>query len=79
MTRRIYTGEDDRCFGYVRSGGEDEVAVVLNFSDGWVKLDTLWWGMRGGYKDIFTLREWKLPASIDVSPWGYAVIEKERG
>jgi glycosidase len=79
MTRRIYTGEDDRCFGYVRSGGEDEVAVVLNFSDGWVTRDTLWWGMRGGYKDIFTLREWKLPASIDVSPWGYAVIEKERG
>ena len=79
MTRRIYTGLDDRCFGYVRAGGEDEVAVVLNFSDGWVKLDTLWWGLRGGYKDIYTGRDWKLPASIDVSPWGYAVIEKQRG
>jgi alpha-amylase len=79
MTRRIYTGLDDRCFGYVRSAGDDEVAVVLNFSAEWVKLDTMWWGMRGAYKDIFTLRDWKLPASIDVSPWGYAVIEKQKG
>jgi alpha-amylase len=79
ITRRIYTGIDDRCFGFVRRAGDDEVAVVLNFSAGWVKLDTLWWGMRGEYKDIFTQREWKLPASIDVSPWGYAVLEKARG
>jgi glycosidase len=79
ITRRIYTGQDDHCFGFVRTSGEDEVVIVLNFSDTWVKLDTLWWGMRGAYKDIFTLREWKLPATIDVSPWGYAVVEKERG
>jgi alpha-amylase len=79
ITRRIYTGSDDRCFGYVRSAGEDEVAVALNFSGEWLKLDTLWWGMKGEYKDIFTGRDWILPASIDVSPWGYAVIEKQRG
>lgn len=79
MTRRILTGLDNRCFGFVRTAGEDEVAVLLNFSAEWVKLDAMWWGMRGGYKDIFTLREWKLPASIDISPWGYAVLEKERG
>ncbi|HEV3413697.1 MAG TPA: alpha-amylase family glycosyl hydrolase [Puia sp.] len=77
VTRRINTGADDRCFGYARTAGEDEVVVLLNFSGGWIKLDTTSWGMTGGYKDIFTLRDWKLPASIDVSPWGYAVLEKE--
>ena len=70
ITRRIYTGMDDRCFAFARSAGADEVAVALNFSNEWAKLDTIWWGMKGVYKDIFTLREWRLPASIDVSSMG---------
>lgn len=78
-TRRIYTGMDDRCFGFARTAGEDEVVVMLNFSGEWVKLDSMWWGVKGAYRDVLTLRDWTLPASIDVSPWGYAVLEKEKG
>ncbi len=77
--RRINTGLDDRCFGFLRMHGDDAVAVMLNFSGAWIKLDTKLWGMDGDYKDIFTLREWKLPSSIDISPWGYAVLEKIKG
>lgn len=79
VVRRINTRLDDRCFSFVRAHDEDEVAVMLNFSGDWVKLDTILWGLKGDYIDIFTQREWKLPASIDISPWGYAVLEKMKG
>lgn len=79
VVRRINTGLDDRCFSFVRTHGDNEVVVMLNLSGDWVKLDTILWGMKGDYKDIFTSREWKLPASIDISPWGYAVLEKRKG
>lgn len=76
MTRRINTGADDRCFGYVRLSGDDEAVVLLNFSASPVGLDTAFWGMRGSYKDIFTGREWALPSLINLDSWGYAVMEK---
>ena len=59
--------------------GNDAVVVLLNFSGGPLKLDPALWGVKGGYKDIFTMREVKFPAAIEVGPWGYAVLEKERG
>ena len=78
VTRRIHTGADDRCFGFVRVEGEDEVLVLLNFSGGQLKLDTALWGGEGAFKDIFTAREYKLPSAIELGPWGYVVLEKER-
>jgi alpha-amylase len=78
-TRRIYTGADDRCFGFVRTGGEDEVVVLLNFSGGGLELDPAFWGMRGEYKEVLTGREWKLPAGMVLAPWGYEIWEKQKG
>jgi alpha-amylase len=75
--RRILTGADDRCFGFVRVSDDDAVVVLLNFSGDPLKLDPVLWGLTGVYKDIFTMREWRIPAMIDVGPWGYAVLEKE--
>ncbi len=79
VTRRIHTGADDRCFGFVRTAGEDEVRVLLNFSGGQLKLDMALWGGEGGFKDIFTARGYKLPSAIELGPWGYVVLEKDRG
>jgi alpha-amylase len=78
VVRRIHTGADDRCFGYIRSAGDDEVVVLLNFSGAALELDPAFWGMRDQYKDIFTAREWKLPSVIVVGEWGYVVLEKTR-
>jgi len=78
-TRRILTGADDRCYGFVRSVGPDEVVVLLNFSGDPLKLDTMWWGVGGAFKDIFTLREWAPPSVVELSAWGYIVLEKIKG
>ena len=76
-TRRILTGADDRCYGYVQVSGDDLVAVLLNFSDGPLKLDPVLWGVEGVYKDIFTGCEWRMPAGVELGAWGYMVLEKE--
>jgi alpha-amylase len=78
VVRRIHTGADDRCFGYIRSAGDDEVVVLLNFSGAALELDPAFWGMRGQFKDILTARDWKLPSVIVVGAWGYVVLEKMR-
>jgi alpha-amylase len=75
--RRILTGVDDRCFGFARMSGDDAVVVLLNFSGGPLKLDPVLWGMTGMYKDIFTMREWRMPAGIELGAWGFMVLEKE--
>lgn len=77
--RRIHTGADDRCFGFVRVSGDDVVVVLLNISGGGVKLDAALWGVGGAYKDIFTGREWRMPAVVELGPWGYVVLEKQKG
>ncbi|HET6253130.1 MAG TPA: alpha-amylase family glycosyl hydrolase [Puia sp.] len=79
MTRRINTGVDDRCFGYVRMAGDDEVVVLLNISGGALKLDAMFWGVRGRFKDIFTGRELELPRAVELDAWGYMVLEKKKG
>jgi glycosidase len=76
VTRRINTGMDDRCFGFVRSSGEDELVVLLNFSGDVLRPDSTFWGLKGVYKDIFTGREWQLPTVMELGPWGFAVLEK---
>ena len=78
LTRRLHTGVDDRCFGFVRTAGDDQVVVVLNISGEVLKLDPSLWGVGGAFKDIFVGREWKAPTTLEVGAWGYVVLEKTR-
>ena len=78
VTRRLHTGVDDRCFGFVRTAGDDQVVVVLNISGEVLKLDPSLWGVGGAFKDIFVGREWKAPTTLEVGAWGYVVLEKTR-
>jgi alpha-amylase len=83
ITRRIHTGLDDRCFAFNRTTGEDEVLVLLNFSPGTLsiaadmsKLEQI----AGVFRDIFTGADFQFPlAGIELSPWGYSVLEKKKG
>jgi alpha-amylase len=79
VRRRLLTGADDRCFGFVRVAGEDEVLVLLNISGAELKLDTALWGVRGRFKEIFTAVGWEPPAAVDLPAWGYRVFEKNKG
>jgi len=76
MTRRILTGADDRCFAFVRGPGDGEVVTVLNFSGAGLEADTVFWGLQGDYRDIFSGKECQLPGSLELSAWGFAVLEK---
>lgn len=79
-TQRLQTGSDDRCFGFLRKNGNDEVLVLLNFSGGPVRPDASKWQVPGRFRDIFTGAEVGLPGSeIELVAWGYVVLEKIKG
>jgi len=86
VTRRIHTPSDDRCFAFGRTGGDDEVLVLLNFSGDPLSIagtDLNAGGVSnagGVFRDIFTGADFQLPsARIELGAWGYAVLEKKKG
>jgi alpha-amylase len=80
ITRRLNTGADDRCFAFGRIAGEDEVLVLLNFSAGVVSVPASGLNADGVFRDIFTGADFQLPsARIELTAWGYTVLEKKKG
>lgn len=78
---RLYTRQDDRCFAYARKAGDDEVVVVLNFSSEWITVANSELLLQGAFQEIFTgIRvDFAREKEVYVSPWGYAVLEKQKG
>jgi glycosidase len=79
VTRRISTKVDAWCYAFVRSAGESEVLVVLNFSadELVVGLDEL--GLKGAFRNIFSGQGLDLGAAgtVSLGAWGYGVYEKK--
>ena len=75
-TQRIKTGRDDRVFAYQRKNGNQEVLVILNFSNSSVRFEID--RFNGKFKEIFscTEREFSKDGSFQMNSWEYLVFEK---
>ena len=79
VTRRIGTKSDDRCYAFVRSAGESEVLVVLNFSAEELTVHPDELGLQGRFRNVFTGDEPDLSGAgmVSLGAWGYGVYEKQ--
>lgn len=77
---RLHTNQDERIFAFARKADEDEVVVVLNFSDEWQTVSNAELLLVGAYEELFTRTriDFSLQKDISISPWGYAVLERKR-
>jgi len=73
--------KEEKCFAFARKRGEDEVVVLLNFSDAWLTISNTEMLLVGAFDELFTgVRvDFSKSKEISVSPWGYAVLEKKKG
>ena len=71
----------EKCFAFARKSGEDEVVVLLNFSDGWLTISNTELLLVGAFDELFTGAriDFSKSKEISISPWGYAVLEKKKG
>lgn len=75
---RLKTSSDDVLYCYKRQQGNDEVIVLLNFSDKPMKVDFTGTELQGEYKSIFNnqLLSIYTKGSTPLSPYGYQVFVK---
>ncbi|HXB93954.1 MAG TPA: alpha-amylase family glycosyl hydrolase [Puia sp.] len=79
--RRLHTPSDDRCFAFVRTSGEGQVVVVLNFSGEPLSLAVS--GLFPGaiYRELFTgvWMDLRRLTALSIPAWGFNVLEKQKG
>lgn len=75
-TQRIKTGMDDRVFAYQRKNGNQEVLVILNFSNSCVRFEID--PFNGKFNEVFscTEREFSKDGSLQMNSWEYLLFEK---
>ena len=78
-THLLNVQEGNRCLAFARRSGDDQVVVVLNISPGPLNLAVSELLLQGCFADIFTGRVFESAAlpTINLEPWGYAVLEKK--
>ncbi len=76
ITWRIATDHPDQVFCFVRKNKEDEVLVMLNFSDQAVHFQLHDMRVRGMFKDIFTAEQIQSTDQLLLEPWSYKVMVK---
>jgi alpha-amylase len=78
VTRRIATRSGNRCFAFVRSAGESEVLVVLNFSAAELTVQPDELRLQGRFRNVFTgdASDLSGAGSVNLGAWGYGVYEK---
>jgi alpha-amylase len=76
-TQRIKTSADDHVFTYLRKNGEQQVLVVLNFSNGNVHFSID--GINGEFNEIFLNSEknFSEDKNFQMEAWEYLVFEKK--
>ena len=74
--QRIKTGDEQQIFSYLRTNGEHQVLVVLNFSNATVSLSI--GEVNGKFREIFSDCEKDFSADKDfqMKGWEYLVFEK---
>ena len=75
-TQRIKTGDEQQIFSYLRTNGEHQVLVVLNFSNADVHFSIN--EVKGKFKEIFSGVEKDLSVDKDfqMKAWEYLVFKK---
>lgn len=76
ITWRIATDHPEQIFCFVRKNKEEEVLVLINFSDQPIVCLLHDLRVRGLFKDIFTEEELQSTDQLSIAPWGYKVMVK---
>jgi len=78
---RLRTQFDERAFIFARRSDEDQVVVVLNLSPEPLQLPVGELLLKGIYREVFTGFWFDLSRvpTLDIPPWGYNVLEKQKG
>jgi alpha-amylase len=80
-THRLHTTFDDKCFAFARRSGDDQVVVILNLSNQKITLPMSQLLLQGAWQEVFT-GSWcdcNIFKEAHLPPWGYLVLEKQRG
>lgn len=78
---RLHSKFDDKCFAFARRSGDDQVVVILNLSNQKISFSISEILLQGTWREIF-LGYWcnfDLIKELHLDPWGYRVLEKQRG
>ncbi|HTH32575.1 MAG TPA: DUF3459 domain-containing protein, partial [Lacibacter sp.] len=76
FTWRIATDHPDEVFCFVRKNKEQELLVVLNFSEKPVNLVLHDLRVRGEFSDIFSNEKKEAADTFTLESWGYKVMIK---
>ncbi|HEV9038300.1 MAG TPA: alpha-amylase family glycosyl hydrolase, partial [Puia sp.] len=78
---RLRTQFDERAFIFARRSDEDQVVVVLNLSPEPLQLPVGELLLKGIYREVFTGFWFDLSRvpTLYIPPWGYNVLEKQKG
>ena len=76
ITWRLSSTHLNELFVYVRRAGEEEVIVILNFSDEKIKYSINDFRVRGMYKDLFSGKTKDIRSEFSIDAWGYKVLFK---
>ena len=76
ITWRIATDHPDQLFCFVRKNKDNEIIVVLNFSDKKINYHLHDLRVRGEFVNVFTRRTKNVSETFTIDPWGYKILAK---
>lgn len=76
ITWRLATTHLEELFVFVRRYNEEEVVVILNFSEQEIKFHINDFRVRGIYKNLFSGKTKDIRSDFSIHPWGYKVLYK---
>ncbi|HVM87085.1 MAG TPA: alpha-amylase family glycosyl hydrolase [Puia sp.] len=77
-TFRLNTNANDKIFSFLRKNGENEILVLLNFSDENFFVEINEEMVRGNFKNIFSgnSKDFSAGKKVEIQPWSWLVFSK---
>ncbi len=77
-TFKLNTNADEKVFSFLRKNGEDEVLVIINFSDENISLEMNDNELNGNFKNVFAndSKDFAVDKKLNIQPWSFLIFEK---